>query len=38
MTVGRVMDFILRKHTEALLNPIVQKPFAWGGISDLEVG
>ena len=29
MTIGRIMDFILRKHTEAVLNPIVQKPYAW---------
>lgn len=29
MTIGRIMDFILRKHTEAVLNPNVQKPYAW---------
>lgn len=29
MTIGRIMDFILRKHTEAVLNPTVQKPYAW---------
>lgn len=29
MTIGRIMDFILRKHTDAVLNPIIQKPYAW---------
>lgn len=29
MTIGRIMDFMLRKHTEAVLNPNVQKPYAW---------
>lgn len=29
MTIGRIMDFVLKKHIEAVLNPIVQKPYAW---------
>jgi hypothetical protein len=29
MTIGRIMEFILRKHVEALLNPSIHKPFAW---------
>lgn len=29
MTIGRIMDYILKRHAEALLNPMVQKPYAW---------
>ena len=29
MTIGRIVDFMLKKHTEALLNPMIYKPYAW---------
>lgn len=29
MTVGTIIDRILRYHTEALLAPHIRKPFAW---------
>ena len=29
MTIGNVMDRILKYHAEGLLNPAIKKPFAW---------
>lgn len=29
MTIGNVIDRILKYHAEALLNPVIKKPFAW---------
>lgn len=29
MTIGRILDFMMKKHTQAVLNSSVQKPFAW---------
>ena len=29
MTIGKILDFMLMKHTGAVLNPMVNKPFAW---------
>ena len=29
MTIGKVIDIILKYHAEALLDPVIKKPFAW---------
>ena len=29
MTIGNVIDRILKYHAEALLDPVIKKPFAW---------
>ena len=29
MTFGKVIDKILKYHAEALLDPVIKKPYAW---------
>ena len=29
MTFGKVIDIILKYHAEALLDPVIKKPYAW---------